>query len=128
MNPAPSPEPPTEPGAGETVAATGAGPREGVPRAVVILIGAVAACGLAQGMDLPATVAPFILRGVSLLGVDSVMAPQALRREAWARLAKDLDRAKLAAMTTTVKLADTPRVAADILAGQTRGRVVVEVA
>ena len=90
--------------------------------------GAVAACGLAQGMDLPATVAPFILRGVSLLGVDSVMAPQTLRREAWARLAKDLDRAKLAAMTTTVKLADTPRVAADILAGQTRGRVVVEVA
>ena len=89
--------------------------------------GAVAACGLAQGMDLPATVAPFILRGVSLLGVDSVMAPQALRHEAWGRLASDLDRAKLAAMTSTVKLADTPQVAAEILAGRTRGRVVVEI-
>jgi len=89
--------------------------------------GAIAACGLAQGMDLPATVAPFILRGVSLLGVDSVMAPQSLRREAWGRLAVDLDKAKLAAMTTTVKLADTPRVAGEILAGKTRGRVVVEV-
>ncbi len=89
--------------------------------------GAVAACGLAQGMDLPASVAPFILRGVSLLGVDSVMAPQSARREAWARLAQDLDKGKLAAMTTTVKLADTPRVAAEILAGKTRGRVVVEI-
>ena len=89
--------------------------------------GAVAACGLAQGMDLPATVAPFILRGVSLLGVDSVMAPQAVRREAWGRLASDLDRARLAAMTSTVKLADTPHVAAEILAGRTRGRVVVEI-
>ena len=65
--------------------------------------------------------------GVSLLGVDSVMAPQSLRREAWGRLAVDLDKAKLAAMTTTVKLADTPRVAGEILAGKTRGRVVVEV-
>ena len=89
--------------------------------------GAIAACGLAQGMDLPASVAPFILRGVSLLGVDSVMAPQSLRREAWGRLATDLDKAKLAAITTTVKLADTPRVAGEILAGKTRGRVVVEV-
>ena len=89
--------------------------------------GAVAACGLAQGMDLPATVAPFILRGVSLLGVDSVMAPQTLRREAWGRLASDLDRAKLAAMTSTIKLADTPRAASEILAGKTRGRVVVEI-
>ena len=89
--------------------------------------GAVAACGLAQGMDLPATVAPFILRGVSLLGVDSVMAPQSIRREAWGRLAKDLDKGKLAAMTTTVKLAETPHVASEILAGKTRGRVVVEI-
>ena len=89
--------------------------------------GAVAACGLAQGMDLPASVAPFILRGISLLGIDSVMAPQSVRREAWARLAQDLDKGKLAAMTTTVKLADTPRVAAEILEGKTRGRVVVEV-
>ncbi len=89
--------------------------------------GAVAACGLAQGMDLPATVAPFILRGVSLLGVDSVMAPQALRREAWRRLASDLDRAKLAAMTTTIKLEETPSVASEILAGRTRGRFVVSI-
>jgi acrylyl-CoA reductase (NADPH) len=90
--------------------------------------GAIAACGLAQGMDLPASVAPFILRGVSLLGVDSVMAPQALRREAWRRLAADLDRTKLAAMTTHVALADAPRIAGEILAGKIRGRVVVDVA
>jgi acrylyl-CoA reductase (NADPH) len=89
--------------------------------------GAVAACGLAQGMDLPASVAPFILRGVALLGVDSVMAPRALRLEAWTRLAKELDRAKLAAMTTTVGLDEVPRVAEAILAGQVRGRVVVEI-
>ena len=89
--------------------------------------GAVAACGLAQGMDLPASVAPFILRGVGLLGVNSVMAPRALRLEAWARLARDLDRAKLAAMTTTVGLDEVPRVAEAILAGQVRGRVVVEI-
>lgn len=90
--------------------------------------GAVAACGLAQGMDLPASVAPFILRGVSLLGVDSVMAPLPLRQQAWARLAAELDRGKLAAMTSTVQLAEVPRVAEAILAGQVRGRVVVEVA
>ena len=89
--------------------------------------GAVAACGLAQGMDLPASVAPFILRGVSLLGVDSVMAPRALRLEAWSRLAKELDRAALAAMTTTATLDEVPRLAEAILAGQVRGRVVVEV-
>lgn len=89
--------------------------------------GAVAACGLAQGMDLPASVAPFILRGVGLLGVDSVMAPRALRLEAWARLARELDRGKLAAMTTTVGLEEVPRVAEAILAGQVRGRVVVEI-
>lgn len=89
--------------------------------------GAVAACGLAQGMDLPASVAPFILRGVSLLGVDSVMAPRERRTEAWARLARDLDREKLAAMTSTVPLAEVPRVAEEILAGKVRGRVVVEI-
>jgi len=89
--------------------------------------GAVAACGLAQGMDLPASVAPFILRGVSLLGVDSVMAPRALRLEAWSRLAKELDRAKLQAMTTTVGLDEVPRIAEEILAGKVRGRVVVEI-
>ena len=64
--------------------------------------GAVAACGLAGGMDLPATVAPFILRGVSLLGIESVQCPSARRLEAWRRLALDLDRAKLAAMTETI--------------------------
>ncbi|MCB4825034.1 acrylyl-CoA reductase (NADPH) [Roseicella aerolata] len=89
--------------------------------------GAVAACGLAQGMDLPSSVAPFILRGVSLLGVDSVMAPRALRLEAWSRLAKELDRARLKAMTTTVGLDEVPRVAEEILAGKVRGRVVVEI-
>jgi acrylyl-CoA reductase (NADPH) len=90
--------------------------------------GAVAACGLAQGMDLPSSVAPFILRGVALLGVDSVMAPQALRQEAWGRLARDMDKAKLAAMTTKVPLDEVLKLGPDILAGKTRGRVVVEVA
>ena len=89
--------------------------------------GAVAACGLAQGGDLPATVYPFILRGVSLLGVDSVMAPKTVREEAWARLATDLDVAKLEEMTVEMPLADAPGAAADILKGQVRGRVVVNV-
>ena len=89
--------------------------------------GAVAACGLAQGGDLPTTVYPFILRGVSLLGVDSVMAPKAVREEAWARLAQDLDMAKLEAMIVDKTLADAPAAAADILKGQIRGRVVVNV-
>ena len=89
--------------------------------------GAVAACGLAQGMDLPATVAPFILRGVSLLGVDSVMCPMSRRIEAWARLARDLDGARLAAMTTTIPFDRVIDTARDILDGKVRGRVVVEV-
>jgi acrylyl-CoA reductase (NADPH) len=89
--------------------------------------GVVAACGLAQGGDLPATVYPFILRGVTLAGVDSVMAPLALRREAWARLATELDLGKLAAMTTTIGLAEVPATCASILDGQVRGRVVVDV-
>ncbi len=89
--------------------------------------GAVAACGLAQGMDLPTSVAPFILRGVSLLGIESVMAPQALRREAWRRLSADLDLGKLAAMTNTMKLVDAPKAGEDILAGKVRGRIVVEI-
>ncbi|MEZ5261504.1 MAG: MDR family oxidoreductase [Acidimicrobiales bacterium] len=89
--------------------------------------GTVAACGLAQGGDLPGTVYPFILRGVTLAGVDSVMAPLALRRQAWSRLATDLDLAKLAAMTTTIGLADVPGTCASILDGQVRGRVVVDV-
>jgi len=88
--------------------------------------GAVAACGLAQGMDLPASVAPFILRGVALLGIDSVMAPQALRREAWRRLATDLDRGKLAALTTTIGFDGILGAARDILDGKVRGRVVVD--
>ncbi|MEY2771838.1 MAG: Acrylyl-CoA reductase AcuI [Pseudomonadota bacterium] len=89
--------------------------------------GTVAACGLAQGMDLPGSVAPFILRGVTLAGVDSVMAPRALREQAWARLARDLDIAKLEAMTQEVGLADALTLAPQLLAGQVRGRVVVNV-
>ena len=89
--------------------------------------GAVAACGLAGGMDLPASVAPFILRNVALLGVDSVMAPRARREAAWARLARDLDPDRLASMTTTVGLDAVPDVAWEILAGTIRGRVVVEI-
>ena len=89
--------------------------------------GAVAACGLAQGMDLPGSVAPFILRGVTLCGIDSVMAPKAKREEAWKRLARDLDLAKLAAMRLDAKLADVPALGADITEGKVRGRVVVDV-
>jgi len=89
--------------------------------------GAVAACGLAQGMDLPGSVAPFILRGVTLCGVDSVMAPKAKREEAWKRLAADLDLAKLAAMRVDAKLTDAPALGADILEGKVRGRVVIDV-
>jgi acrylyl-CoA reductase (NADPH) len=89
--------------------------------------GAVAACGLAQGMDLPASVAPFILRGVTLCGIDSVMCPQPRRQEAWRRLAQDLDLAKLAAMRVEATLSDAPRLAADIVEGKVRGRVVVDV-
>jgi acrylyl-CoA reductase (NADPH) len=88
--------------------------------------GAVAACGLAGGMDLPATVAPFILRGVSLLGIDSVMSKKAVRQKAWVRLARDLDRDLLAAMTTTIPLEETIAMASKILAGQVRGRIVVK--
>lgn len=88
--------------------------------------GAVAACGLAQGMDLPSSVAPFILRGVSLLGIDSVMAPRELRLEAWRRLADDLDHGKLAALTTTIGFDGIIAAATDIIDGKIRGRVVVE--
>lgn len=90
--------------------------------------GAVAACGMAGGIDLPATVMPFILRGVKLLGIDSVMAPMALRRRAWDRLARDLDKAKLAAIGAEVApLTAVPDLAAKILKGQVRGRVVIDV-
>jgi len=91
------------------------------------LHGAVAACGNAQGMDFPATVAPFILRGVALYGIDSNQAPMALRREAWSRLARDLDPAKLDAMTREIPLAGALPAAAEILAGKVRGRLVVDV-
>ena len=90
--------------------------------------GAVAACGLAQGMDLPASVAPFILRGVRLIGVDSVMCPQPERRRAWERLARELDPARLEAMTEEIGLADAIPAAAEILAGRIRGRRVVDIA
>jgi acrylyl-CoA reductase (NADPH) len=89
--------------------------------------GAVAACGLAQGMDFPATVAPFILRGVTLYGIDSVMAPRALRLEAWSRLARDLDPGKLEAITREIGLSGAIAGAADVLAGKVRGRLVVDV-
>ncbi len=89
--------------------------------------GAVAACGLAQGMDFPSTVAPFILRGVTLAGVDSVYCPQPLRRQAWERLASDLDVALLESMTREIVLADALGTASRQLAGQVRGRVVVDV-
>ena len=87
--------------------------------------GAVAACGLAQGMDFPATVAPFILRSVALLGVDSVMAPLVLREQAWARLAQDLDPKLLEAITTEIPLTEAVDGAQRLMAGQVRGRLVV---
>lgn len=90
--------------------------------------GAVAACGLAQGMDFPATVAPFILRSVALLGVDSVMAPLALREQAWARLARDLDAKHLDSITTEIPLSEAIAAAQRLMAGQVRGRVVVKTA
>ena len=87
--------------------------------------GAVAACGLAGGMDLPATVAPFILRGVSLLGIDSVMAPTEIRLEAWRRIARDLDHRKLAALSTVMPFEGIFNAAHDIMMGKVRGRLVV---
>lgn len=89
--------------------------------------GAISACGLAQGMDLPSSVAPFILRGVALLGIDSVYCEKPLREQAWARLARDLDREKLATVTTTIPLDDVIGAAHGILEGKIRGRVVVTV-
>jgi acrylyl-CoA reductase (NADPH) len=89
--------------------------------------GAVAACGLAAGMDLPTSVAPFILRNVSLLGVDSVQLPKPRRLQAWERLARDLDVSKLAAITQTIPLSGVRKAADDILAGRVRGRLVVQI-
>ena len=89
--------------------------------------GAIAACGNAGGMELNTSVAPFILRGVALLGIESVRAPKAVRDEAWQRLAHDLDRNKLAAMTTTISFDAVPTAARDIVDGKVRGRLVVEI-
>jgi acrylyl-CoA reductase (NADPH) len=89
--------------------------------------GAIAACGLAGGMDMPASVAPFILRGVSLLGIDSVMCPVEPRKVAWGRLASDLDQAKLTEMTSEIGLEGVIEAGASILAGQVRGRIVVKI-
>jgi acrylyl-CoA reductase (NADPH) len=89
--------------------------------------GAIAACGLAAGMDLPSSVAPFILRGVALLGIDSVMCPLAARKAAWERLAQDLDRSKLSEITHEIGLDQVAEVAPRILAGQVRGRLVVKI-
>ena len=90
--------------------------------------GAVAACGLAGGMDLPTSVAPFILRGVALLGIDSVYRPRADREEAWRRLELDLDRAKLSEMTTQIDLADVIEAGRQIVEGRVRGRIIVKIA
>jgi acrylyl-CoA reductase (NADPH) len=88
--------------------------------------GAVAACGLAQGSDLPATMLPFILRDVTLAGVDSVWAPNEKRQKAWDRLAIDLDHAKLSSMISRARLEDVPDLANQILAGKIRGRMVID--
>jgi acrylyl-CoA reductase (NADPH) len=89
--------------------------------------GVVAACGLAQGADFPATVMPFILRGVVLAGVDSVYQPLAPRLEAWTKLANDLDRTKLDAITNVIAMNEAIAASADVLAGKVRGRLVVDV-
>jgi acrylyl-CoA reductase (NADPH) len=89
--------------------------------------GAIAACGLAAGMDLPSSVAPFILRGVCLLGIDSVMCPVTSRKLAWNRLASDLDRTKLSEITHEIGLDQVISQGPQILAGQVRGRVVVKI-
>jgi putative YhdH/YhfP family quinone oxidoreductase len=90
--------------------------------------GAVAACGLAGNAQMPnATVLPHILRGIALLGIDSVMAPQAARQAAWERLARDLDPARLAAITTEEPMSKLPQLAEQILSGEVRGRIVIDV-
>jgi acrylyl-CoA reductase (NADPH) len=89
--------------------------------------GAIAACGLAAGMDLPSSVAPFILRGVCLLGIDSVMCPIGPRKTAWSRLAGDLDSGKLTEITHEIGLGEVIDAGAKILAGQVRGRIVVKI-
>src|SRR6202030_668715 len=86
--------------------------------------GAIAACGLAAGMDLPTSVAPFILRGISLFGIDSVMCPLELRKIAWSRLSRDLDRRKLSEITHEIGLDEVIAAGSNVLAGQVRGRIV----
>jgi acrylyl-CoA reductase (NADPH) len=89
--------------------------------------GAVAACGLAESMELPTSVAPFILRGVTLYGIDSVMASLEKREQAWARLARDLDLKLLEELSFDLDFADLPRAAEEILAGKIRGRAIVKI-
>ena len=89
--------------------------------------GAISACGLAAGMDLPSSVAPFILRGVCLLGIDSVMCPIEPRKVAWQRLARDLDRSKLSEITHEIPLDQVIGTGPKILAGQVRGRIVIKI-
>ena len=89
--------------------------------------GVVAACGLAQGADFPSSVMPFILRGVSLLGIDSVVAPKARRQAAWQRLANDLDPALLETIAVEIGLADAILAATDLIDGKVRGRIIVDV-
>jgi acrylyl-CoA reductase (NADPH) len=89
--------------------------------------GAVAACGNVAGMDFPASVAPFILRGVTLYGIDSNTAPRLLRLAAWELLATDMDQAKLAAITREIGLSEALQAAEEIVAGRVRGRIVVDV-
>jgi acrylyl-CoA reductase (NADPH) len=89
--------------------------------------GAISACGLAAGMDLPSSVAPFILRGVCLLGIDSVMCPIEPRKVAWERLARDLDRSKLSEITHEIPLDQVIGTGSKILAGQVRGRIVIKI-
>jgi len=89
--------------------------------------GAVAACGLAESMNLPTSVAPFILRGITLYGVDSVMAPMQKRERAWQRLAQDLDMSLLEKLSFEIDFADLPQAAEDILAGKVRGRAIVKI-
>ncbi len=90
--------------------------------------GVVAACGMAQGLDLPTSVAPFILRGVTLAGVDSVMCPKPLRQQAWQRLGQLLDDALLSQMTTVIPLSEVCQGAQDLLDGKIRGRLIVDCA
>ncbi len=117
----------SRPSAGPAPSTPSAAPRSPIVLTQLRYGASVASCGLAGGSDLPATVVPFLLRGVNLLGINSVMCPMPRRRAAWARLARDLAPDALEAMTETVGLADLPALAERILAGGIRGRIVVDV-